>query len=142
MRHSGDDPLQFRQLAELYAQAADGNRPELFDSIMAADAVIEGPDFRMTGAAEIRTIATLLKTHFRRTRHEVHNQTIRIDGERASGETYGTASHLLHEAKDGMQLLVWHVRYQDAFIRKDGQWVFSSRRLEIDWTEMRPAASF
>lgn len=141
MNNAASDILQFRELAELYAQGADRNRPELFDSIMANDAVVEGPDFRMVGVAEIRAIPAILKSHFRRTRHEVHNQTVRIHGETAAGETYCTASHLLHEPKDGAQLMIWHVRYQDAFCKKDGRWAFSSRRLEIDWTEMRPVAS-
>jgi len=119
------DRQQFRQLAELYAQAVDSNRPEVLDAIMSVDAVIEGPGF----------IPAMLKKHYRRTRHEIHNQTTTIDGEQASGETYSTASHLLRDEKD--QVLVWHVRYLDVFCRRNGQWIFLSRKLEIDWTEVR-----
>lgn len=142
MNETASDIFEFRKLAELYAQGADRNRPELFDSIMADDAVVEGPDFKMVGVAEIRTIPEILKSHFRRTRHEVHNQSISIEGGKATGETYCTASHLLNEPKDGAQLMVWHVRYQDMFGKQDGRWVFQSRKLEIDWTEMRAVASY
>jgi hypothetical protein len=125
---------EFRRLAELYAQAADGNRPELLDAIMMDDAVIEGPQFRMEGIANIRRIPAMLKEFYLRTRHLVHNQTVVVDGENASGETYGTASHLL---KDGAQVLVWHMRYHDSFRKHGEQWRFAKRTLLIDWAETR-----
>jgi len=125
---------KFRQLAELYAQAADSLRPELLDAIMTSDAVIEGSQFRMVGIAEIREIPAVLKSFYKRTQHLIHNQTITINGDQATGETYSTASHLL---KDGAQVLVWHVRYVDAFQKQSGQWRFSKRTLVIDWTETR-----
>lgn len=128
---------KLRQLAELYAQAADSNRPELLDLIMTNDAVIEGPDFRMSGIAEIRGIPAMLKQYYVRTRHLVHNQTVEINGDQAAGETYGTASHLLHEMETGAQVLVWHMRYQDQFQKQGEQWRFSRRTLLIDWTETR-----
>lgn len=130
-----DELIKFRQLAELYAQAADSHRPELLDLIMTDDAVIEGPDFRMSGIAEIRAIPAMLKQYYARTRHLIHNQTIMINGDQASGETYCTASHLLREMKDGAQVLVWHMRYQDAFQKQGEQWRFTRRTLLIDWTE-------
>lgn len=128
---------EFRRLAELYAQAADSNRPELLDAIMTDDAVIEGAEFRMEGIAEIRRIPAMLKEFYLRTRHLVHNQTVVVEGEQASGETYSTASHLL---KDGAQVLVWHMRYQDVFHKHGGQWRFAKRTLLIDWTETRAVA--
>lgn len=125
---------KFRQLADLYAQAADSNRPELLEASMTDDAVIEGPDFKMTGIVEIRQIPSMLKNFYAQTRHLVHNQTVEINGEQAIGETYCTASHLL---KDRAQVLVWHMRYLDTFCKRGDQWRFSRRTIVIDWTETR-----
>ena len=136
---SAVDPRVFRSLAELYAQAADRNRPELLDRIMAEDAVIEGPGFRLNGRAEIRSIPASLRQRFHATRHVVENQAVTVDGAEASGETYCTANHLYEQPGAGMQVLVWHIRYQDRFARIGDDWRFAERRLLLDWTEIRSA---
>lgn len=132
------DHWKFRQLAELYAQAVDSNRPELLESIVTADAVIEGPAFRMSGIHEIRGIPAMLREYYQQTRHLVHNQVIMINGDQATGETYGTADHLLRGESNGVQqILVWHLRYKDVSRKEEGSWLFACRKLEIDWTETR-----
>jgi hypothetical protein len=133
------DDAEFRRLAELYAQAADRNRPELLDRIMAEHAVIEGPGFRLAGRAEIRTIPASLRQRFHATRHVVENQIVTVDGAAAEGETYCTANHLFEQPGAGMQVLVWHIRYQDRFARIGNDWCFTERRLLLDWTEIRSA---
>ena len=46
------------------------------------------------------------------TQHRVHNQTVSITGDSASGETYSVAEHL--SLIDGRKsLLTWAIRYQD-----------------------------
>ena len=130
-----NDAECFRDLATRYAQAADRNRADLLDAIMADDVVIEGPGFVLNGRAEVRGFPAMLAQRFRGTRHLVHNQAIDVDGDRASGETYCTASHLLRESA---QVLVWHLRYQDVFRRVDGDWCFARRTIVLDWTETKP----
>jgi uncharacterized protein (TIGR02246 family) len=125
----------FRALAERYAQAADRNRPELLDAIMTDDVVLDGPGFTMTGLEQVRGFPAVLAQRFRGTRHVVHNQTVEVDGERATGETYCTASHLL---RDSAHALVWHLRYQDTYRRKQGQWRIARRTVVLDWTETTP----
>jgi len=133
------DAAAFRLLAERYAEACDRNRPELLEAIMAEDAVIEGPGFRMSGRAEIRAIPASLRQQFRGTRHVVENQSVAVDGDQAVGETYGTANHLYESTESGMKVLVWHIRYQDRFVRSADGWRFAERRLVLDWTETRSA---
>lgn len=124
----------FRTLAERYAQAADRNRPEILDAIMADDIVLEGPGFRMSGLAEVRGFPAMLAQRFRGTRHLVHNQVVTVDGDAARGETCSTASHRLRETP---QVLVWHLRYEDEFRRVGSDWRFARRAIVIDWTETR-----
>ncbi|HKY91452.1 MAG TPA: nuclear transport factor 2 family protein [Nevskiaceae bacterium] len=133
--HDLPEGVGFRDLAERYAQAADRNRPALLDTIMADDVVLEGPGFVMAGLAEVRGFPAMLAQRFRGTRHLVHNQVIEVDGDRATGETYCTASHLLRESP---QVLVWHLRYQDEFRHVQGAWRLARRRIVLDWTETRP----
>ena len=132
------DHRQLRELADWYAEAVDGHRPELLDSIMAIDAVIEGPHFRMAGIAEIRGIPAMLKNLYIRTRHEIHRQVVMIEGESAAGETSCTASHFFLDADKHPQALIWHLRYLDTFGKIDGRWRFLARKLEIDRTDTVP----
>jgi hypothetical protein len=58
-----NDAECFRDLATRYAQAADRNRADLLDAIMADDVVIEGPGFVLNGRAEVRGFPAML-AHF------------------------------------------------------------------------------
>jgi hypothetical protein len=35
--------------------------------------------------------------------------------------------------------MVAHLRYDDAFVKVDGAWMFAERKLYVDWTETRPS---
>jgi hypothetical protein len=124
------------RLVQGYAQAMDRNDPELLISLLADEAVIEGPGFRLQGKAGIGAAPGMLKQRYRLTRHLVHQMLARVDGDRAQAETYAEASHVYDDPSAGTQVLTWHLRYQDAFIKR-GRWLFAHRRLLIDWTETR-----
>jgi hypothetical protein len=88
--------------------------------------------------AEILAIPPMLSKRFRLTQHIVHNQTIAgIEGDQAEGETYCTAYHVYDGENGVAKLIVWHLRYVDRLVRRDGSWRFLSRCLNVDWTETR-----
>ena len=135
------DPIEqaaFRQLAEIYATAVDGRRPELFERIMTEDIVIIGPTFRAQGLAEVRAIPQMLEKRFLVTRHAIHNQLVEISGDEASGEVYCTADHIWENADGQAELTSWCLRYEDRFVRQGGVWRFASRHITVDWSEARP----
>jgi hypothetical protein len=35
--------------------------------------------------------------------------------------------------------MVASLRYHDAFVKRDGRWLFAERKLYVDWTETRPS---
>jgi uncharacterized protein (TIGR02246 family) len=137
---SADDALMrdewaMRRLAMTYAKGADRNDPTAFASVFTEDGIIEGPGFQIKGRDAIATNPGILRQMFASTFHTVLNQTVDIDGDAAEGETYCLAYHLNHP-KDGVYTrLDWAIRYQDKFRRVDGRWLFSHRKLVIDWTE-------
>lgn len=137
--HSGDLLAVFRGLAEQYAQAVDAGEPERLAALMTDQAVIEGPGFRLEGVDEIRGIPAQLRAYFLGTRHLVFNQTVAVDGDQAQGETYGEAQHRLRQERP--QILVWHLRYRDRFVRHQGRWRFRHRQVLIDWTETRDVST-
>ena len=57
-------------------------------------------------------------------------------GDHASGITYCLAHHVT-AASPGHSLLIAAIRYLDTFVKVDGTWYFSERKLMVDWTETR-----
>jgi SnoaL-like domain len=71
------------------------------------------------------------------TTHFVGQSTIfALTPDRATGEAYCLAHHV---TVDGgrRRLMVASLRYLDAFVKIDGAWLFSERRLYVDWMEER-----
>lgn len=131
------DEADIRRAATLYAIGADRRDKTLWAQVLADDCVIEGPGFRTEGIAANLANLDYLGQLYPRTQHRVHHQLMAISGDRAVGETYGTADHL-REVDGRTELLCWSLRYQDELIRSEDGWRFTSRRLVLDWEEVRP----
>jgi ketosteroid isomerase-like protein len=71
------------------------------------------------------------------TTHFVGQSTIfTLTPDRATGEAYCLAHHV---TLDGgrRRLMVASLRYLDTFVKIDGEWFFSERRLYVNWMEER-----
>lgn len=130
----------FRHIAAVYARAMDRNEPDLLNDILTSDIVMEGPGFTQQGLGEVSQSPALLRQMFLMTQHVVHNQTLSIEGDTAVGETYCTASHILHPeaGAQGHTAYVWAIRYQDTLKKQQGVWRLARRALVVDWSEYRP----
>lgn len=126
-----------RRLCAAYARAVDRNDAETFAGLFCADAVLEGPGFRLEGIAQIRAVPAMLRQRYRCTLHLLHNQTLAFAGDGAAGETYCLAHHLTDRGGGEASDLVWAIRYQDRFVRQGADWKFASRSVLLDWTETR-----
>ena len=72
------------------------------------------------------------------TSHVTAQSAIRLDGDRATGETYCVAYHVF--TQDGERtLLTMSIRYLDTFARTADGWRFAERRLVMDWIDQRPS---
>jgi SnoaL-like domain len=60
-----------------------------------------------------------------------------VYGAAAIGETYCLAHHVSVEG-DERTIMIASIRYDDTFTKSDGTWLFSERRLYVDWTDTRP----
>jgi ketosteroid isomerase-like protein len=135
-----------KRLGLLYARAIDTCDADLLLSIFTADGSVGNtdaadPDF--IGPAALRKMVGQVDAMFIKTLHLVHNQLIDHDGgDAASGETYCTASHVLPDKQGGWQVFDMAIRYHDAYAIEAGAWKFASRRLEVEWVEVRPVIKF
>ncbi len=133
------DEAAIRRAATLYALGADQRDKALWEQVLTQDCVIEGPGFRTEGREANLANLDYLGQLYARTQHRVHNQLHTIDGDRASGVTYGSADHI--RVADGRtELVAWSLRYLDELVREGNAWRFSSRRLVLDWEEVRSVA--
>ena len=131
------DEAAIRRAATLYAIGADRRDKTLWAQVLSNECVIEGPGFKTQGLEANLANLEYLGKLYTRTQHRVHNQLFTIDGDRAIGETYGTADHL-REIDGRSEVVAWALRYQDELIRDGDAWRFTSRRLILDWEEIRP----
>jgi hypothetical protein len=141
------DRMAVRELLDAYASYADRKLTSAQAALFTDDAIIEvyiekfGKDSKpaqvLHGRNEIESgIGKGLK-RYTKTMHFNGQSTLRIDNDQATSESYTLAHHFWIE-NDKQMLLVQGIRYHDTIIRKDGHWLFSERKLVIDWTDSRP----
>ena len=71
------------------------------------------------------------------TTHFVGQSTIFVlTRDRATGEAYCLAHHITVDGGK-RRLMLASVRYLDTFVKIDNAWLFSERRLYVDWMEER-----
>jgi ketosteroid isomerase-like protein len=129
-----------------YARAVDACDADLLVSVFTADGSVGNtdaadPDF--IGHAALRQMIGQVDAMFLKTLHKVHNQLIEHEGgDTATGETYCTASHVMPGKDGGWQVFDMAIRYQDSYRIEAGAWKFASRRLDVEWVEIRPVMKF
>jgi len=129
------DERTLLQLAYRYAQAVDRRDANALVSVFAEDGIIARPGSVWQGHEKLRGIIARLNTMYDKTLHTVRNQTSVIDGDRAEGETYCVAMHILKTDDSKRMRMDMGIRYQDSFVRQDGVWRFARREVIVDWLE-------
>lgn len=136
--------LAISDLVHAYAQGVDRRDPESVGRLFTEDGTFvayatpgdEEPTSRSHGRAEI-TKAIAMARYYKATTHTIGNHLATIDGDEATGETRCVAYHVLGE--EGSQtLLVWHIRYLDAYRRTTEGWRFHERVLRVDVISDQP----
>jgi ketosteroid isomerase-like protein len=135
------DRLAIRTLVDAYARCADrrdaAGQMALFTEDMRFIVFMDSRDPRPTQQIERRAdLAPVFEDlkSYEATTHFNGQSTIALDGDRATGESYCLAHHV--QVADGKRsLMVASIRYLDSFIKTNGKWLFSERKLMVDWTE-------
>jgi len=126
-------PADIQALLYRYALGADQRDPCPLASCFVAETKIIGPGYELAGpVAEI--IASELQRRFVWTQHNVFNPLYAVNGDTATGATNCIASHVEKQA-DGSHLKHdWYIRYHDQLVRRDDQWRFLERRMDVGFT--------
>ena len=71
------------------------------------------------------------------TMHFNGQSTVRIDGDRATGDSYTIAHHVFTEEGSRKMMVAW-LRYLDIFVKVDERWYIADRQIILEWSETRP----
>ena len=137
------DRLAIQMLVDAYARCADRRDADGQKALFTEDTHFvvymdgEGtePSQELNGREALTPVFADLN-RYEATTHFNGQSTIALDGDRATGESYCLAHHLFTEG-DERKLMVASLRYHDAFVKRDGAWLFAERQLYVDWTETR-----
>ena len=140
-----DDRVALVDLVAAYARECDQCHPDEIAALFTDDGgfTVIRPDAEPT---EVRGRDRLVSafaglSRYEHTFHHVGQQTVELDGDRATGDTYCIAHHVEAAADGSRSVMAMHIRYQDRYARTAGGWRFEFRTLLVDWTETRPLAS-
>src|SRR5260370_21340427 len=138
------DRLAIRELVDAYAYCAErrdaAGQMALFtedaDFLVYMDSRNPEPTQHLRGRAALAPVFDELNT-YQATTHFNGQSTTVLDGEHATGVAYCLAHHVKVDGSE-RSLMIAAIRYLDTFVKDDGIWYFSQRKLMVDWTEARP----
>jgi SnoaL-like domain len=138
------DRLAIRELVDAYAHCADRRDAKGQMALFTPDThfVVYMNAKDPTPSQELHTREELAPVFadlnkYEATTHFVGQSTIfTLEVNRATGETYCLAHHVWTESGT-RRLMLASLRYADTFTKVDGTWLFSERRLYVDWVDNR-----
>jgi SnoaL-like domain len=138
------DRLAIRELVEAYAYCADqrdaAGQMALFPPdthfVVYMDAKDPTPSQELHSREALAPVFADLN-QYQATMHFIGQSTISsLTETHATGQAYCLAHHLAVDG-DHRRLMIAALRYLDTFAKVDGAWLFTERRLYVDWFEER-----
>jgi hypothetical protein len=138
------DRLAIRELVEAYGHCADRRDAKGQMSLFTADthfvvfmnAKDPAPSQDLHSREALAPVFADLN-QYDATTHFVGQSTIfTLTADRATGEAYCLAHHVTINGGK-RRLMLASLRYLDAFLKVDGDWLFAERKLYVDWVEER-----
>lgn len=141
------DRLAIRELVEAYAHCADRRDAKGQMSLFTPDThfVVYMNAKDPTPSQELHSRESLAPVFddlnkYAATMHFVGQSTVlTLTNDRATGEAYTLAHHLTIDGAK-RRLMIATLRYNDSFVKTNGEWLFSERLLYVDWIEERALA--
>jgi hypothetical protein len=138
------DRLAIRELVEAYAHCADRRDAKGQMALFTPDThfVVYMNAKDPTPSQELHTRDGLAPVFddlnkYAATMHFVGQSTIlTLTNARATGEAYTLAHHLTVDGAK-RRLMIAALRYNDSFVKTNGEWLFAERLLYVDWIEER-----
>ena len=131
-----DDMIEIQQLLAAYCHRVDRDTPAAVAALFSEDAVLRpfyDGRYEVRGRAAIAGWYTYYEAHFkagvRHLKHMIMSPLIDVQGPTATGVTYLLASAVGIDSGEGF---IATGTYHDEFTRVGKQWLFASRRIEVE----------
>jgi hypothetical protein len=141
----GEDRLALSDLVNRYAYLVDAARFDEVSKLYVPDGVLVTPvpPRELCPVSEIRGHDAIVEElrrlePFAMTFHGLLGQVITaIDDDHAHGRVNCVAHHVAAAGRN-VEDLVWHLRYDDRYVRAEGDWLLERRAITIELIESRP----
>ena len=138
------DRLAIRELIEAYAHCADRrdakDQMALFTEdthfVVYMNAKDPTPSQELHSREALAPVFAELNKYDATTHFVGQSTIVTLTPDRATGEAYCLAHHVTVD-RGKRRLMLASLRYLDTFVKIDGAWLFSERRLYVDWMEER-----
>jgi hypothetical protein len=138
------DRLAIRELVEAYAHCADRRDAKGQMSLFTRDthfvvfmnAKDPTPSQELHSREALAPVFADLNKYDATTHFVGQSKIFTLMSDRATGEAYCLAHHITVSGGK-KHLMLASLRYLDAFVKLDGEWLFSERILYVDWMEER-----
>lgn len=136
--HRPEDQQAITRLLYRYARAVDTRNVEALAACFYQGRVtfIDTP----VAVESAHHCVEILASMFDWTMHNVFNHLFEVEGDQATGVTYCVASHV--KTEEGVSVKHdWYLQYHDTLVRAGDDWVFQSRRLQVDYISTVPVVA-
>jgi ketosteroid isomerase-like protein len=141
------DRLAIRALIDAYAHCANRRDAEGQMALFTEETVFHvfmdsrasEATYVLRGRAALAPVFAALK-QYQATTYFNGQSTVDLHGDQATGETYCIAHYLTVDGEN-RTLMLASIRYLDQFVKMDGQWLFTERKLMVDWTDSRASVA-
>jgi SnoaL-like protein len=138
------DRLELRALVDAYAHHADRKEYDAIAALFVEDGRLlffdgqpgDAPPIAERVGRSAITDSMRNLDQYAVTTHFLGQQTVVLDGDRATGETYCFA-YGVSDAGDDRSVDVRAIRYLDRYAFRDARWLIEERTLVMDWMESR-----
>lgn len=129
---------EIRQLVMLYSRGVDRKDGPLLRSLYAKGATDTHGDTFDGDAGDYVDFLEKSFPYMPYGGHHVCNHLISVDGDKAEGEVYAIAYHVIPDQKGGWLEYLLLVRYIDRYRKENGRWLFAKRVVTYDMQNTRP----
>lgn len=126
------------ELVHKLARAIDRCDADLVREVFHSDATDDHGGFKGTAADFVPWVMEVL-SGMRRTQHIIGNVLVKLEGDKAQGEAYFIAHHVL-PGQGNDNFMVAAGRYLDRFEKRDGRWKIAHRHAVYDWSTTAAAS--
>jgi len=138
------DRAALKELVDKFSNLADTkevhDQVQLFTPNATSETFVNGASVsKLTGREELEKAFGAFLSNFQTVYHFNGQQTLTLNGDKASGISYCIVTLIADENGKKMKTTIG-VIYQDEFVRENNHWLIAKRKANFNWQEKQPLA--